>query len=298
MLNPVLSALRAEGIEARENVPMREYTTLRVGGPADIFVESNGAEQLAFALRIAKENALETLIVGNGSNLLVRDAGFRGMAVHIGERMGGVTVRNECVSAGAGAALTAAALAAQRAGLSGMEPLSGIPGTCGGAVYMNAGAYGGEISAVLKEAALLAPDGTVARVPAGALRLGYRRSRMMETGEIVLEAVFSLAPGNGAEIAAAMRSFAAKRREKQPVTLPSAGSFFKRPEGHFAGALIEAAGLKGARVGGAEVSTLHAGFLVNAGGATAQDFLDLSALVVERVYKTSGVTLEPEVRII
>ena len=200
--------------------------------------------------------------------------------------------------AGAGAALTAAALAAQRAGLSGMEPLSGIPGTCGGAVYMNAGAYGGEISAVLKEAALLAPDGTVARVPAGALRLGYRRSRMMETGEIVLEAVFSLAPGNGAEIAAAMRSFAAKRREKQPVTLPSAGSFFKRPEGHFAGALIEAAGLKGARVGGAEVSTLHAGFLVNAGGATAQDFLDLSALVVERVYKTSGVTLEPEVRII
>ena len=120
----------------------------------------------------------------------------------------------------------------------------------------------------------------------------------METGEIVLEAVFSLAPGNGAEIAAAMRSFAAKRREKQPVTLPSAGSFFKRPEGHFAGALIEAAGLKGARVGGAEVSTLHAGFLVNAGGATAQDFLDLSALVVERVYKTSGVTLEPEVRII
>lgn len=297
-MNPVLSALRAEGIEARENVPMREYTTLRVGGPADIFVEPNGAEQLAFALRIAKENALETLIVGNGSNLLVRDAGFRGMAVHIGERMGGVTVRNECVRAGAGAALTAAALAAQRAGLSGMEPLSGIPGTCGGAVYMNAGAYGGEISAVLKEAALLAPDGTVARVPAGALRLGYRRSRMMETGEIVLEAVFSLAPGNGAEIAAAMRSFAAKRREKQPVTLPSAGSFFKRPEGHFAGALIEAAGLKGARVGGAEVSTLHAGFLVNAGGATAQDFLDLSALVVERVYKTSGVTLEPEVRII
>lgn len=297
-MNPVLSALRAEGIEARENVPMREYTTLRVGGPADIFVESNGAEQLAFALRIAKENALETLIVGNGSNLLVRDAGFRGMAVHIGERMGGVTVRNECVCAGAGAALTAAALAAQRAGLSGMEPLSGIPGTCGGAVYMNAGAYGGEISAVLKEAALLAPDGTVARVPAGALRLGYRCSRMMETGEIVLEAVFSLAPGNGAEIAAAMRSFAAKRREKQPVTLPSAGSFFKRPEGHFAGALIEAAGLKGARVGGAEVSTLHAGFLVNAGGATAQDFLDLSALVVERVYKTSGVTLEPEVRII
>lgn len=297
-MNPVLSALRAERIEARENVPMREYTTLRVGGPADIFVEPDGVEQLALALRIAKENALETLIVGNGSNLLVRDAGFRGMAVHIGEKMGGIAVRDGYVCAGAGAALAAAALAAQRAGLSGMEPLSGIPGTCGGAVYMNAGAYGGEISAVLKEAALLAPDGTVAHVPAEALRFGYRRSRMMETGEIVLEAVFSLVPGDGAEIAAAMRSFAAKRREKQPVTLPSAGSFFKRPEGHFAGALIEAAGLKGARVGGAEVSTLHAGFLVNAGGATAQDFLDLSALVVERVYKTSGVTLEPEVLMI
>lgn len=297
-MNPVLSALRAERIEARENVPMREYTTLRVGGPADIFVEPDGAEQLALALRIAKANALETLIVGNGSNLLVRDAGFRGMAVHIGEKMGGIAVRDGYVCAGAGAALAAAALAAQRAGLSGMEPLSGIPGTCGGAVYMNAGAYGGEISAVLKEAALLAPDGTVAHVPAEALRFGYRRSRMMETGEIVLEAVFSLVPGDGAEIAAAMRSFAAKRREKQPVTLPSAGSFFKRPEGHFAGALIEAAGLKGARVGGAEVSTLHAGFLVNAGGATAQDFLDLSALVVERVYKTSGVTLEPEVLMI
>lgn len=297
-MNPVIAALRAEGIAALENAPMSERTTLRVGGPAKALVEAASAREIALAREIAAAHGQPVLIVGNGSNLLVRDAGFDGVVIHIGEKMNGVWREGDVIHAGAGAMLATVAMAAQRAGLSGMEPLSGIPGTCGGAVYMNAGAYGGEISAVLKEAALLAPDGTVARVPAGALRLGYRRSRMMETGEIVLEAVFSLAPGNGAEIAAAMRSFAAKRREKQPVTLPSAGSFFKRPEGHFAGALIEAAGLKGARVGGAEVSTLHAGFLVNAGGATAQDFLDLSALVVERVYKTSGVTLEPEVRII
>lgn len=297
-MNSVISALCAEGIAARENVPMREYTTLRVGGPAVVFVEPSSAETLARALQIAKENALNTLIVGNGSNLLIRDAGFDGMVVHIGEKMGGAVCEGNLLRVGAGTTLTAAALTAQRAGLSGMEPLSGIPGTCGGAVYMNAGAYGADVAALLKSATLLSPDGKTAEVPAEALRLSYRHSRMMETGEIVLGAVFSLAPGDGAQIAADMRSYAAKRREKQPVTLPSAGSFFKRPQGHFAGALIENAGLKGARVGGAAVSELHAGFLVNVANATAQDFLDLAALVKKRVYETSGVEIEPEVRII
>lgn len=297
-MNSVISALCAEGIAARENVPMREYTTLRVGGPAAIFVEPSTTEALARVLQIAKENALSTLVVGNGSNLLIRDVGFDGMVVHIGERIGGAVCEGSFLRVGAGTTLTAAALAAQRAGLSGMEPLSGIPGTCGGAVYMNAGAYGADVAALLKSATLLSPEGKAAEVPAEELGLGYRHSRMMETGEIVLEAVFSLTPGDSAQIAADMRSYAAKRREKQPVTLPSAGSFFKRPQGHFAGALIEKAGLKGMRIGGAAVSELHAGFLVNVGGATAQDFLDLAALVKERVYETSGVEIEPEVQII
>ena len=297
-MDPVIAALRAEGIAALENAPMSERTTLRVGGPAKALVEAASAREIALAREIAAAHGQPVLIVGNGSNLLVRDAGFDGVVIHIGEKMNGVRREGDVLHAGAGAMLASVAMAAQRAGLSGMEPLSGIPGTCGGAVYMNAGAYGGEIAGVLREATLLAPDGQVKTVPAAELGLGYRHSRMMETGEIVVEAAFALAPGDANAIAAAMRDYAARRREKQPVTLPSAGSFFKRPAGYFAGALIEGAGLKGLRVGGAEVSTLHAGFLVNVGGATAQDFLDLSAQVIERVRQTSGVTLEPEVQIV
>lgn len=297
-MQAVSDALRKERLSFSENVPMSERTTLRVGGPADFLVEAQSAGEIHAAFGIAKAFGMDAMIVGNGSNLLVRDGGIRGIVVRLGNRLSAITQEGKLLRAGAGAALTTAALAAQRAGLSGMETLAGIPGTIGGAVYMNAGAYGGEVSAVLQEATLLKPDGTVETVPASELELGYRHSRMMKTGEIVLEALFRLDHGEPDAIMAAIKSYAAKRREKQPLSMPSAGSFFKRPQGHFAGALIEQAGLKGTSVGGAQVSAMHAGFLVNQGSATARDFLNLSALVSERVLAQSGVMLEPEVQIV
>ncbi|HIT69313.1 MAG TPA: UDP-N-acetylmuramate dehydrogenase [Candidatus Aphodomonas merdavium] len=297
-LQAVADALQKLALTFEENAPMAKHTTLRVGGPADFLIEAKSVDDVRAAFRTAQAYGLPAFLLGSGSNLLVRDGGIRGFAVHLSGAMSAVEVQGTLLRAGAGALLSAAAVAAQQAGLSGLEALSGIPGTCGGAVYMNAGAYGTEIADVLEEVLLLKKDGTLCRARAEELALAYRHSRMMETGEIVLETVFRLVPQARESIAEKMRALAMQRREKQPVTMPSAGSFFKRPPGHFAGALIEQAGLKGTRVGGAQVSTLHAGFLVNAGGATAQDFLGLAALVSEQVLKQSGVQLEPEVQII
>ena len=281
----------------RENEPMSRHTTFRVGGLAELMFFPASAEELQTALSAAKDAGAEVHLVGNGSNLLVRDGGLRGLTIALGEPFSEVRVEGCAVVAQAGAPLSRVAAAAQEAGLAGLEFASGIPGTLGGGCAMNAGAYGGELKDVLECARVLL-DGELRTLSRDGLEMGYRTSRVLREGGIVLEARFALTPDDREAIAARMRDLNARRREKQPLNLPSAGSTFKRPEGHFAGALIEGCGLKGARVGGAQVSEKHAGFVVNTGGATASDILGLIEHVHDVVLRETGVELEPEVRII
>ena len=280
-----------------EDEPMSRHTTFRVGGPADVLFLPASADEIVRAMREARALNEPCFVMGNGSNLLVRDGGVRGLVIAIGEPMSDIAVVGTTIRAQAGASLTRLAREAASASLAGLSFASGIPGSVGGAVAMNAGAYGGEISNVLSRALVLEGETPVWKT-AEALNLSYRNSDVLRHGLIVLEAEFHLLPGDRAAILDEMAELARRRREKQPLSLPSAGSTFKRPEGHFAGALIEGAGLKGFSVGGAQVSELHAGFIVNTGGATARDVLDLIAAVQARVLADSGVALEPEVRII
>ena len=279
-------------------VPMAALTTLRVGGPAEAVVFAGSEADVRLVVRLCRENGAELTIFGRGSNLLVRDGGLRGVALCLGREFAQMRRAGAEILAQAGAALPALSRAARDAGLSGLEFAEGIPGSVGGAVAMNAGAYGGEIAQVLRSARVLFPDGEVLEVENAGLDFSYRSSALQREGLVCLGARFSLQAGDAAEISARMADFAGRRREKQPLQLPSAGSFFKRPPGDYAGRLIEEAGLKGAREGGAQVSPQHAGFFVNAGGATAGDFLALMERVQRAVYERSGVRLEPEVRIL
>ena len=276
---------------------MEQYTTLRVGGCADYFAEPASEQQLSALLGAAREEGLPVLLMGNGSNLLFRDGGFRGLVIRLGKSFSAIGRWEEGLWAQAGALLSMLSRAAADAALSGLAFAQGIPGTVGGGVYMNAGAYGGELGPLIESVRVLKGD-HIFDIPGVDMAFGYRSSRAMTEGLVVLGARFRLLPGDRAEIEAAMRDFASRRKEKQPLEYPSAGSFFKRPPGRFAGALIEQAGLKGCRVGGAQVSEKHAGFLINTGGATASDFLKLMRLVQDRVEDASGVRLEPEVRIV
>ena len=291
-----LSALLPAGC-VRENVTLAPYTTMRTGGPAALFAEPRSAQQLAHVHQWAQEKGLPLLILGNGSNLLIADSGFDGLVIHLGRALSEVSVFANTLTAQAGASLAAAARAAAQASLTGLEFAAGIPGSIGGAVCMNAGAYGGEIAQVIVSARLLTPEG-VRTVSKDELSLGYRSSAVMQNGWVVLEATFELAPGSPDEIKATMADLAARRREKQPLQYPSCGSFFKRPVGYYAGALIEQAGLKGYRVGDAQVSELHAGFVINRGHATSSEIYRLMQEVQCRVQAQFGVTLEPEVRLI
>lgn len=278
-------------------VILDKFTTLHVGGAADYFAEPENEEQLLRLLKRAKDAGIPVLLMGNGSNLLVKDGGFRGLVIRLGKSFSKIERTGNCLYAQAGALLSALARQAQEASLTGLEFAQGIPGSVGGGVYMNAGAYGGELAQTL--AFIRVFDGEIIRdVPVGEMDYSYRHSRAMEENWIILGAQFHLTPGDPEAIESAMRDFASRRREKQPLEYPSAGSFFKRPAGHFAGALIEGAGLKGLSVGGAQVSEKHAGFLINTGGATASDFLSLMEQVQSRVMEKYGVALEPEVRIV
>ena len=270
---------------------------MRVGGPADVFFLPDCAAQVKQALEIARELGLPALLMGNGSNLIVRDGGVRALVICLGERFARVDIDGEVLTAQAGATLARVASMAQEAGLAGLEFAGGIPGTLGGGVAMNAGAYGGQLSDVLIEACVLL-DGEEVILSREALEMGYRVTLPLKRGLPVLWARFRLTRDDPAAILARMKELNARRREKQPLSFPSAGSTFKRPEGHFAGALIEAAGLKGLTIGGAQVSEKHAGFVVNRGGATAGDVLSLIAEVQERVYAHAGVRLETEVRVV
>ena len=277
--------------------PMARHTTFRIGGPADLMLSAASGNEIIAARRDADALGVQTLVLGNGSNTLARDGGVRGLVILIGEHMSDISFDGPVVTAGAGASLTRLCREAMERGLDGLVPLSGIPGSVGGAVAMNAGAYGGQISDTLSEA-LVVDGGEARRMAASELALGYRDSIVLRRGLVVAAARFVLRPGDKTAMTEAANELAQRRRDKQPLTLPSAGSVFKRPEGHFAGALIEAAGLKGFSIGGAQVSEKHAGFIVNTGGATAGDVLALIRYIQDRVFERDGVRLEPEVRVV
>ena len=276
--------------------PMSRHTTFRVGGPADFFVTPKAKEEVRDVIRICKEAGMPYYIIGNGSNLLVSDAGYRGVIVQIYKEMNEVKVEGDLVKAQAGALLSGIAAKALGAELSGFEFASGIPGTIGGACVMNAGAYGGEMKDVLESVTVLTGEGKIIELGRNELELGYRTSVIAKKGYIVLGAVLKLERGDGEKIKTYMDELKEKRVTKQPLEYPSAGSTFKRPEGYLAGKLIEDAGLRGFQVGGAQVSEKHCGFVINRDHATAADIMELMRQVQIRVKENSGVDLEPEVK--
>ena len=286
-------------MERISNADMSKYTSFRAGGCSDELIIVDTPEELLDVLKELSEKKDEYIMLGNGSNTLFKDSGYHGTVVKLGESFDEVRVHENKVLAGGGALLSVVARAALNAGLTGFEFASGIPGSTGGAIFMNAGAYGGEMKDIVDNVTLAKRDGSgLVTVKGSDMDFSYRHSILEETGDIVVAVAFSLSKGDKQDIQATMAELTQKRNEKQPVQYPSAGSFFKRPEGHFAGKLIQDAGLKGVTVGGAQVSQLHSGFVINVGGATASDIIDLMHLVQNTVYDRFGVMLEPEVRII
>ena len=282
--------------KVRISEPMNRHTTFRIGGPADYFLLPSTAEEVKKILEICKEKELPYFILGNGSNLLVSDEGYCGVIIQLYRNYGGITVEGTDIRAGAGALLSQIASAAKNASLTGFEFAGGIPGTLGGAVVMNAGAYGGEMKDVLKEVTVMTEQGEIMTIPAEKLEMGYRTSLAAKNGWIILEAVLKFQKGDAEAIRGRMEELKMQRVTKQPLDLPSAGSTFKRPEGYFAGKLIMDAGLRGFTVGGAQISEKHCGFVVNKGGATAEDVRNLICAVQKKVQEDAGVKLEPEVK--
>ena len=278
------------------NEPMASHTTFRIGGPADYFVMPETVEELREVLTLCKEENVPYFILGNGSNLLVGDKGFRGVVIQLYKNFDGLEIEGTKVTAKSGAMLIRVAKEAGKAGLTGLEFASGIPGTIGGAMVMNAGAYGGEMKDVVRAVTVLTKDGEIKTLTGEEMNFRYRGSVVEDKGYIVLEAVMELTEGNLEEILGRMDELSIQRRTKQPIEYPSAGSTFKRPEGYFAGKLIQDAGLRGYQVGGAQVSEKHCGFVINAGSATAADVMQLMQDVSEKVCAQFGVTMEPEVK--
>lgn len=278
------------------NEPMARHTTFLIGGPADAYVVPHSAEEIAAVMRACDRAETPYRIVGNGSDLLVADEGLRCVVVQVLDNLADITVEGTRMRVQAGATNAAVAGAAYAAGLAGFEFASGIPGTIGGAAIMNAGAYGGEFKDVAIELTCIAPDGSLVSVSRKEADWSYRHSMMDEAGYVVVEAVLQLEQDDPGRIKARMDDLQTRREEKQPLEMPSAGSTFKRPEGYFAGKLIQDADLRGYRVGGAQVSEKHTGFVVNMGDATAADVLQLIEDVQRRVHERFGVRLEPEVR--
>ena len=278
------------------NEPMSEHTTFEIGGPADLYVIPETVDAVRDVVAICRESDLDYFVLGKGSDLLVSDDGYRGVIVAVADGLVNVSVNDNEISCQAGVPLREASEMACELGLTGLEFACGIPGSVGGACFMNAGAYDGCMADVLSSVSCLMPDGSVRDIAVGDLALGYRKSRIRDEGLVVLSATMSLRPGKRGEIRAKMEDLTERREAKQPLDLPSAGSTFKRPEGYFAGKLITDAGLKGYRFGGAAVSTKHAGFVVNVDNATAADVRAVIAHVQDEVERQFGVRLEPEVR--
>lgn len=276
--------------------PMKQHTTFKIGGPADYFLVPETGEEVGEIIKICRKTDTPYFILGNGSNLLVGDGGYRGTVIQVYRNMSAVTVEGTTITAQAGALLSAVAAAAKNASLTGFEFAGGIPGTVGGAAVMNAGAYGGEMKDVLVEVTVMDAEGKIFAIPAEKLELGYRTSVIKKAGYIVLEAKIRLKEGDQEAIRERMKELTIQRTTKQPLEYPSAGSTFKRPEGYFAGKLVMDSGLRGYQVGGARVSEKHCGFVINAGDATAKDVRTLMDNVRDIVYEKYGVTLEPEVK--
>ena len=287
---------RQAGCDVRRDEPMSRHTTFRIGGPADLFLTVPREDALAAVLREAGRLGIPVIPLGNGSNLLVSDKGIRGAVIALGGDFSRVEAVGGTICCGAASSLSIVGTAAAEHSLTGAEFLYGIPGSVGGAVLMNAGAYGGEIGNILTESRHMYPDGTIGVFSREEIRFSYRHTAYMENDAIILGAKLCLKQGSQEKIRAEMRELIQRRKEKQPLEYPSAGSVFKRPEGHFAGALIEQCGLKGTRVGGAEVSEKHAGFIINRGGATCADVLSLISLIQETVLRETGIMLECEVK--
>ena len=284
--------------QIRKEEPLSRHTTFRVGGPAEYLITPEIA-QIPDVVALCRQNEIPLTVIGNGSNLLVSDNGLQGVVLELGKTASGIRLPDgEDLVVQAGTLLSETANYAAKNGLSGMEFAAGIPGSLGGAVVMNAGAYGGEMKDILSGVRVLTAAGEIKVRSADELDLSYRHSRMMDEGEIVLEAKLNLAQGSEVVIRAKMDELRKKRVEKQPLEYPSAGSTFKRPQGYFAGKLIEDAGLRGFRIGDAQVSEKHCGFVINRGAATAAQILELMQRVQERVKEHSGVDLEPEVRLL
>ena len=276
--------------------PMHRHTTFRVGGRASLYVRVASSDELIQVINTAKSTSTDFFLIGNGSNLLVSDEGFDGIIIELGESMSEINVCGNKLTCEAGALLGRISSVAAKNALEGLEFASGIPGTLGGGLAMNAGAYGGELATVVETVCVLDPSGmSIETYEASELNFGYRQSRIKSEGLIVILATLNLKAGDEETIRERMAEYSRRRRDKQPLEYASAGSTFKRPEGQYAGALIEAAGLKGLTVGGAEVSRKHAGFVINKGGATAKDIYELIGIVQKRVLNNSGILLEPEV---
>ena len=286
-----------DGIEILFNEPLKQYTYTKVGGAAEYLAFPRNQYELKRIVTFANAQDIPWMVLGNSSNIIVRDGGIDGFVIMF-DHFRDIKVNGYVIEAEAGAKLIDVTHVARYHSLTGFEFACGIPGSIGGAVYMNAGAYGGEIAHILQSCKVLTPEGEIKTLTAEELAFGYRHSKIQETGDVVIAAKFALAPGNYDQINQEMARLTHLRELKQPLEYPSCGSVFKRPVGHFAGQLISEAGLKGHRIGGVEVSEKHAGFMINVDHGTAKDYEDLIAHVIATVEKSAGVTLEREVRII
>ena len=291
----LINTLNDNSISYIENEPMNLHTTFKIGGAADILITVQDLDELKTAVNACQSDGIPYMILGNGSNLLVSDDGIEGAVIALDGAFKEITVDGDTVTAGAGAKLSRLCTVALENSLSGLEFAYGIPGTVGGAMYMNAGAYGGEMKDVAVSTTALSGDGTVREVPASEMRLGYRTSVFKTNGDIILFSKYKLQPGEKEAIRAQMDGVMDRRKSKQPLEYPSAGSVFKRPAGAFAGTLIEQCGLKGRTVGGAQVSEKHAGFIINIGGATCDDVMGLVKVVQDTVREQTGYELEREI---
>ena len=285
-------------VEMRFYEPMAAHTSFRIGGPAEVMAFPKNADELSELLKVSKQLDCKTAILGAGTNVLAPDSGVSGLVICLKDSLDGIQQLDKTtIRVMAGVSMTRAAVFAANLGLSGLEFAHGIPGSVGGGVYMNAGAYGGEISQVCMKVGVMDMEGSTRILTNEEMAFSYRHSRLEDTGEIVLYADFALTPSTTEEVRGKMQELMSKRKASQPLDLPSAGSAFKRPVGGYAAAMIDQAGLKGYQVGGAAVSEKHAGFVVNLGGATAQDVKTLLHQVADKVFDVTGIRLEPEVRI-
>lgn len=298
MEQSLISFLQQQQIVYFENESLAKHTSFKIGGPAKLFCVPKDEAQLSALIRECVAKKIRYYFLGKGSNILFADAGFDGMVIHLGDAFSKITVAQTSLTASAGASLALVCNAALRAGLAGLAFAFGIPGCVGGAVYMNAGAYGGEIKDVLESVTILDETGTKRTMQASELCFGYRSSILAHQKYCLLSATFRLQPEDPAKIKAEMDGYMRRRAEKQPLDIPSAGSTFKRPEGAYAGALIEQCGLRGFAVGGAAISTKHCGFVVNTGNATCADVLQLTDIVCQKVTEKTGYCLEKEIRVV